>query len=509
MKKDRLTVREKFENQLNLLSKFPFLSLLLIGIGAITIRLVFFQDELIFKSDNLHYFKYAVDLSITGESPIILKNDGWSQFLSIFFKFLNSENFLDYMNLQSYISIVFSTSTIIPLYFLAKRFTNSLIALISTILFVFDPRIIANSLIGVTDPLFILLVVTSLALIVQKNKFVIYGSCITIVLASIVRAEGLFLIPALCTMFLIKNGITKKNIIQCIIFIIIIYLIMLPFSMQRNEITGGNDNLTGRIFQEAQTLTGNNSNTLESKITGSISLFVQFFVKLMIPYLWIFVPVGVILFLKEKNIKKSLLIIPGFFLILPSLYAYTVPALDSRYLFPILPILCIIGTFSFVKYFQKTDHKKIVVALLILIILSSSISFLVYKNFDMQDQQEFLELANIVNKNTNNILYIQTNSIIPYLDSAKLSELKEFPVLSSNYSMNSNVKVVQYTNIENFFSNIEKNDITHIVIDREMDNPVIIKEIFDNYEKYDNLKKIFDSQENGFNYKIEIFEIKY
>ena len=75
--------------------------------------------------------------------------------------------------------------------------------------------------------------------------------------------------------------------------------------------------------------------------------------------------------------------------------------------------------------------------------------------------------------------------------------------------MNSNVKVVQYTNIENFFSNIEKNDITHIVIDREMDNPVIIKEIFDNYEKYDNLKKIFDSQENGFNYKIEIFEIKY
>ena len=127
----------------------------------------------------------------------------------------------------------------------------------------------------------------------------------------------------------------------------------------------------------------------------------------------------------------------------------------------------------------------------------------------MQDQQEFLELANIVNKNTNNILYIQTNSIISHLDSAKLSELKEFPVLSSNYSMNSNVKVVQYTNIENFFSNIEKNDITHIVIDREMDNPVIIKEIFDNYEKYDNLKKIFDSQENGFNYKIEIFEIKY
>ena len=48
-----------------------------------------------------------------------------------------------------------------------------------------------------------------------------------------------------------------------------------------------------------------------------------------------------------------------------------------------------------------------------------------------------------------------------------------------------------------------------MVYDEEIDNPMIFKKIFGNYEEYENLKKIFDSQENGFNYKIKIFEIKY
>lgn len=499
------------EKQFNVFSRFPVLSLLLIGIGAIIIRLIFFQNELIFNSDNLSYFKYSVDVYLSGQSSHVdyLKNNGWPLFVSIFYHVLESKNFLDYMNLQSYISIVLSTLTIIPLYFLAKKFTNSLFALISTIFFVFEPRIIHNSLQGITDPLFILLIVTSLALIVQKNKFIIYGACITIGLSCIVRVEGLFLIPTICTMFLIKNKITKKNILQCIIFIIIIYLVLLPFSMERIETTG-NDNLTGRIFVEAQKLTVNNSNTLESKIIGSISLFIQFFVKLMIPYLWLFVPIGIILFLKEKEIKKSLLIIPGFFLILPSFYAYTIPALDSRYLFPILPIICIIGVYSCKKYFQNNKYKKMILVAIIIIVIFSSILFLVYKGYGNEDQREFLELADIINKNTDIILYNYT-PIFSYLEPAKLLELKEFPVMSPDYDAGNSTRIIfeSYSNIEELFTLMEKNGITHIVYDKEINNPIIIKELIENNKENKKLKKIFDSQKNGFNYKIEIFELKF
>jgi len=513
MEPDIVSKVKEIENYFNILTKYPFLSLLIIGIGAITIRLIFFQNELILSSDSLSYFKYAIDISLTGESPfaIYIQNNGWPLFVSVFFNVLNSDNVLDYMNLQSILSIIISVITIIPLYFLAKKFTNSSFALLTTILFIFEPRIIANSLIGVSDPLFILLIVTSLALIVQKNKFIIYGACITIGLACIVRSEGLFLIPVLCIMFLIKNKITKINIIQCIIFIIIIYLILLPFSMQRIESTG-DDFLVSRIIVSSSNFseqTQNDPNLIFSKIVNSIYLFIGFLGKLMIPYLIIFVPLGIILFLKEKNIQKSLLIIPVFFMILPSLYAYTVPALDGRYLFPILPILCIFGTFAFMKYFEKIKYKKSFSVILIIIIITSSSLFLIYKNTDIEKEEEFLELANIVNQKTDTILYINLNPVLSYLDQAELLKLEKFPILSSYYDKNSRIKIVEYSNIESFFINMEKKKITHVVIDEQMNNPKIIIQIFDNYDKYEKIEKIFDSVENGFNYNIKIFEIKY
>ena len=512
MKSDKLSKVKEIKNYFNILTKYPFLSLLLIGIGAITIRLIFFQNELIFNSDNLLYFSYAIDVSITNELPttIPLPNNGWPLFLSIFFNLLNSDNFLDYMNLQSIISMSVSVITIIPLYFLAKKFVGTSFALLTTILFIFEPRIIANSLIGVTDSLFILLIVISLVLVLQKKKYLICFAFIVVAFTAIVRSEGLFLIPALSLILFLRFKITKKSIFQYLIFILICSLILLSFSLQRIE-NSGNDYLVGRIIISSSGFsdqTQNDPNQIILKVFESLYIFSKFLGKLMIPYLIIFVPVGIILFFKNKEIKKSLLIIPGFMLTLPSLYAYTIPALDSRYLFPILPILCIIGTYSFVKYFEKTNHKEIITILLVLIILSSSILFLIYKNQGIENQQEILELSSIINKNTNIILYIQLSPVISHLDPAELFELKKFPVLSSNWNMDSNVKIVEYTNIENFFSNMKKNGITHIVIDREINNPRIINQIFDNYEKYNNLKKIFDSQENNFNYKIEIFEIK-
>ena len=514
VEKNKILKAKKSENYFSIITKYPLLTLLLIGIGAIIIRLVFFQNEIIFPGDNIQYFKYGMDVSLTGELPTsyVQQNNGWQLFISIFFHFFESKNFLDYMNLQSYISIVISTLTIIPLYFLAKKFTSSSFALITTILFIFEPRIIENSLVGVTDPLFILLIVTSLALVVHKNKFIIYGACITIGLACIVRTEGLFLIPTLCTMFLIKNKITKINIIQCVIFIIIIYLIILPFSMQRIE-NSGDDYLVSRIIDSSSIFseqTQNEPNQIFSKIGESFYIFTGFFGRLMIPYLIIFVPLGIILFLKGKNKQKLLLIVPVFFMILPSLYAYTVPALDSRYLFSILPILCIFGTFACMKYFQNFKYKKLIVVTIIIIIIFSSTLFLIYKDNGTENQKEFLEFAKIINKNTDIILYTPT-PIFNYLEAAELLELKEFPVMSSYYADPDSVQSIleSYSNIEDFFILMEKRGITHIIFDEEIDNSMIIKEIVENYEENKNLKKIFDSQENGFDYKIKIFEIKY
>jgi len=503
----------EFGDHLKKISNYHFLYLLLIGICAFSIRLIFFQNDLIFTTDNIHYFNYAIDVSITGELPttLVIQNNGWPLFLSVFFKFLDSENFLHYMNLQSYLTMIFSTLTIIPLYFLAKKFVGTSFALFTTILFVFEPRIIQNSLLGATDPLFVLLIVTSLALAIQKNKYSIFIAFGIAAFSSVIRAEGLFLIPALYLMFFSRFKISRKSILQCIIFLAIIFLILLPFSIQRIE-NSGNDYLIGRIIQsstEFSTQTQNEPSQILSKIGESIYLFLGFLGRIMIPYLWIFVPIGIILFFKKNNIHKSLLIIPVFFLSLPILYAYSVPALDSRYLFSILPILCIFGTFSYMKIFEKMKYKKILTVIIVIIIIFSSILFLDYKNYNAENQQEFLELAGIINKKTDIILYINS-PINPYLDLARLLELEKFPVTSMHYDKN----LTKYVNVddfdvEEFFVNMEKNEITHIVIDEEINNPSILKKIFNDFKKYENLKKVFDSKEEGYNYNMKIYKIDY
>ena len=56
----------------------------------------------------------------TGESPfaIYIQNNGWPLFVSVFFNVLNSDNVLDYMNLQRTISVILSGITVIPIYFI-------------------------------------------------------------------------------------------------------------------------------------------------------------------------------------------------------------------------------------------------------------------------------------------------------------------------------------------------------------------------------------------------------
>jgi hypothetical protein len=249
-------------------------------------------------------------------------------------------------------------------------------------------------------------------------------------------------------------------------------------------------------------------NQIFSKVGQSFYIFTEFFGKLMIPYLVIFVPLGIILFLKEKNIKKSLLVVPVFFMILPSLYAYTIPALDSRYLFPILPILCIFGTFTCMKFIENRKYKKIIITAIIIIVIISSSLFVNYKDINIEKEQEFIELANIVNNNTDIILFINS-PIFYYLDAASLSESKEFPVISSDYDKNSTKEISLDFDVGDFFLNMKKHGITHIVIDEEIEKQDILEKVFNNYEQNQNIKKIFDSKEEGYNYHIKIFEINY
>ena len=108
------------------------------------------------------------------------------------------------MQIQRLLSVVISVLITIPVYFLCKKFVARKFAIIGASLVVFDPRLMINSFLGVTDPLYLLLIATSLTLFLYSNKKLVYVSFVLVSLAALVRAEGLAFFVVLSVMFFIR-----------------------------------------------------------------------------------------------------------------------------------------------------------------------------------------------------------------------------------------------------------------------------------------------------------------
>jgi hypothetical protein len=144
---------------------------LIIGIIGLSIRILFLHIEIPIHSDNFLYFRVAVD-QVTGYTTAnLLTNDGWSYFLSLFFGIIPSNNFMDYMAVQQFVTIGISVLTIIPIYFLSKQFVGKKFAVLSSAIFVFEPRIAQNSFFGITEPFYIMALTISLTLIFNKKYY--------------------------------------------------------------------------------------------------------------------------------------------------------------------------------------------------------------------------------------------------------------------------------------------------------------------------------------------------
>ena len=168
----QFSLLEKFEEKIGFFSKNVFLSLLIIGIIGLLIRISFLDVEIPFNSDNFLYFRNAGDLLVGhSQKTDVVMNNGWPVFLSMFFSVLPSNNFMDYMTLQKLLTISISVLTIIPLYYLGKHFLRKPYAILCSAIFVFEPRLIQNSLFGVTEPLYLISLVTAISLFFSKKNY--------------------------------------------------------------------------------------------------------------------------------------------------------------------------------------------------------------------------------------------------------------------------------------------------------------------------------------------------
>jgi len=239
-----------------------FFLLIIFSVGLI-IRLYYLPFDVPIVLDGEFYFWYANDMSILGQIPTGYNshNNFWPSILSVFFTVNPSTDILDYMNLQRILSVVISTLTIFPMFFLCKKFFSNNFALIGASFFVFDPRIIINSLLGITEPIYFLVGILIILFSLNKNKKLWYLAFGLAAIFSLIRYEGLIILVPLTITYFWKFKLNKKSILKYGLCILIFVLVLLPMIEARIQATG-QDGLTSHIFSGvnyvSNTLSGTN-----------------------------------------------------------------------------------------------------------------------------------------------------------------------------------------------------------------------------------------------------------
>lgn len=320
----------------------PIIVLSLICAIGLLIRVYYFPHNIPITLDGSVYFWYAIDMSLLGDFPhgFDFPNNGWPSFLSLFFAVMKSENFLDFMYMQRLLTMTISTLTAIPIYLLGTRFFEKHYALIGVGIFVLEPRIIINSLLGITEPSFIFIVVLVLFFILGKSIKSTYIAFGLTALVALTRYEGLLLCIPISIVYFLRFGRKKRDVIRYFIALAIFVLILSPMVYERIR-TMGDDGLVSHVTYAAKThqIIAEREN-LSTSYYGevfqtTIISFILYLGWIMIPIFAFFVPFTCIVFVRNEfyKIKDSRVITLILFVVtmsLPSLYMH-IPEISKKH----------------------------------------------------------------------------------------------------------------------------------------------------------------------------------
>ena len=536
------------------------ISLSLIILFGLAIRFYFVPTDLPIVSDGFFDFVYAAKTVFEGGLPIGYgtTNTGWANFLSLFFSVSDTSDPFYLMEIQRSLSIILSTITIIPAFFIFRRFVDTRWAIFGSVLLIMEPRLLMMSLEGINYSLFIFIFVLAIALFLNKTNISLFLSFGCIACATLVRYEGLLLLIPLSIMYFVKFN-DKKSIIKFLGMIFIIIIILAPMSVLRMQATEnicyesvfgvrcGDDGFTHAILAGprflSQTLTvmpsqetpetttpmidENKDKTdgytvlSENKIITGFMALLKFIGLALIPYFVFFVSYNIILRIKNKKLveldwDKKMIVLTTGIMLLPALYAYMRGIEEIRYVLVLIPLVCILSISWTNKISEQIPKKMSLLVILIVLVVISSIIFIEYKQVSDYHRELFLVSQKIVELTDTSTFHSNTifagdafhkdgytQAVLlghnwPYLpepnESGKLT-----PVFHKISSKNSN-------DIKHFITESQKIGLQYIVIDEDAK---FFVDLHKDPSKYPYLDKVFDSDDYDFMSHFRIYKINY
>ena len=312
------------------MKKTIFFCLAIIVVISIPLKLYTVDFSIGIHHDDLEYVLDAIQYS---EGDFFLdqkKNPGWPLFLTPFISLLNSEHFLDYSNFARILTLTISTITIFPIYVLARKFFSEKYSVVAASLFAFEPHLNYNYGTPFSEPLVILVLITTMIFILHdKTKyhylaFVFAGFCWW------VRLDAIYPIIAIILIYFVihrSKPNSLRNFSLCMVFLLIT---ISPLFIQRDlqfddpfyvwwggTILAENysEHLTSpedagiTDFVEKHGILG----LMDRYVNGLTNLFNVLF-RILYPYLFILIPFGILFSLrpveqKLKHIKANWIMI--------------------------------------------------------------------------------------------------------------------------------------------------------------------------------------------------------
>ena len=530
----KLNIVDTFENS----TKKPIVFLALIGLAGLFLRLVYFPYDVPLFGDSQGYFWYAIDMSILNQLPsgYLVVNNGWPSFLSIIFHLMDSNNFLDYHNMQRFVGVVFSVATIFPVYFLCSMYFKKSYSLLGATLFIFEPRLIQNSFIGTPESMYIFLMALLLFLFLSSNFKKIYLAFGIAALLAITRYEGLLMIIPLSVVFFIRFRRQKKDLIKYIICISIFILILMPVAFLRNE-TMGQDGLISHVsagpMVYASVIQENSSALGDFLYLGSINL-IKYLGWAQIPSFIIFIPLGIIFIFKKMDYKKSTIIFTIVVMLIAAFYAYSREIQEIKYIYVLFPIFCVLACFAFKIFLEKFQRKNLIFCMIIGGIILSSMIFVEWKATDNEHYREAYQILTEIGQKEIKINkeFGKSDGEFFFFHWVMVETAEKFPILQKELPPD-NIKYagimaitqdqanpdavfhLDLYNLRDYFQFLEKQKVTHLILDKysgaqlQHELSLNLLDIFNHENKYPFLIKEYDSKENGFNYHLKLFKIDY
>ena len=533
------------------------LYLILIMMISIGLKLYLVDFSLPINSDNMHYALMAMpylDGDFSQGTDTSHRGMGWSLFVSPFFSLIDSNDFMDYSNTMRILSLAVSTCCIPIMYILCRKFFEQKYSLVGASLLAFEPHLNYNAGFGLSEPLFIIIILSSFYFILNKNTQYVIPSLILAGAVWWVRPTGLVIFLIISTIYFIifrgqKHYFRNYALALTLLLIVISPLLLLkydqfgdPFYSSYNSkiFAGSFEKLLAENTRELNPTMmdyiRNNglASLLENYVLNGFFSTLMLLSKISLPYLFILIPFGIIFSFRAFDQNSKYIKANWIFILLSIASMLIVIAVipERRFLFFLLPFLIIfsvipiqrvaeygLSTFSFTK---KQKNIFLVSVIFLIMIISGCFTVFGFGKPDLVFENEKKDFAKFVVNNLHDrtlrefgpatdyvFLQMITDKPGQFKQYKATLDWKEYQELDENEN-GYEVMFIYGKSIDELVQNAEEFKIKYIIAKEEGNFYPFLSDLYSNEKNYLYLTKVFDSDESGFKkLKLKVFEINY